>query len=333
MTRTRKVAAVQAVGIALLWVLFGPTSSADDRSFYAGVPIRVAYPNPIMFLDNGAFVVGYDEVRRVPAWVAYRLFPNPGTFDFPRPSRFSIDERTNARVSHDDYTNSGFSRGHMAPNFAIMSRYGRDAQLATFTMSNVVPQLQALNGGPWENLESRIANDFAENLEEVWVVTGPIFDDMVETLSSSVEIPDRFYKVIVDEENGQARALAFIMDEGTQSPADLADFLVSIDVVEAAAGFDFFHALPDDVETVLEADAATELWSTTGAPPIPSPASTITNINTATSEDLELLPGIGPVLAQRIIAGRPYATVDDLLKVNGIGPATLERLRPLVTVD
>ena len=200
-------------------------------------------------------------------------------------------------------------------------------------MSNVVPQLQALNGGPWENLESRIANDFAENLEEVWVVTGPLFDQIVETLPSAVEIPDRFYKLVIDEDGGQVRALAFVMNEDTESPADLADFLVSIDVVETAAGFDFFHALPDNVERPLEANAAPTLWSTAGAPPIPSPSSTLTNINTAPSEDLELLPGVGPVLAQRIIEGRPYASVDDLLKVNGIGPATLERLRPLVTVD
>jgi len=40
------------------------------------------------------------------------------------------------------------------------------------------------------------------------------------------------------------------------------------------------------------------------------------------------LPGIGPVLARRIVEGRPYARVEDLLKVKGIGPATLERLRP-----
>jgi endonuclease G, mitochondrial len=333
MTALRTGTARALALIGALWIAFAP-SSADDRSFYAGVPIRAGYPNPITLLDNGAFVVGYDEIRRVPAWVAYRLFPNPGTFSFSRPSRFSIDERTRARISHDDYTNTGFSRGHMAPNFAIMTRYGREAQLATFTMSNIVPQRQALNGGPWENLESMIANDFAENLEEVWVITGPIFDDILELFAeSSVEIPDQFYKIVVDEENGQPRSLAFIMNEDTRSPAKLEDFLVSIDAIETVAGFDFFPGLDDDAEEDLESDAADDLWDTAGAPPIPSPPATeLTNVNTAPSEDLELLPGVGPVLAQRIIQGRPYASVDDLLRVNGIGPATLERLRSLVTV-
>jgi competence protein ComEA len=78
---------------------------------------------------------------------------------------------------------------------------------------------------------------------------------------------------------------------------------------------------------------------TTGAGPAApgaSPGTVLVNVNTATEQELEALPGIGPVLAQKIIDYRtahgPFPTVDALDDVSGIGPATLENLRPLVTV-
>ncbi|MBN1276781.1 MAG: helix-hairpin-helix domain-containing protein [Deltaproteobacteria bacterium] len=51
------------------------------------------------------------------------------------------------------------------------------------------------------------------------------------------------------------------------------------------------------------------------------------DLNTATEKELKSIRGIGPVLARRIIADRPYRTVDDLLKVKGIGPKNLEKFR------
>ncbi len=56
------------------------------------------------------------------------------------------------------------------------------------------------------------------------------------------------------------------------------------------------------------------------------------SINSASARQLQDLPRIGPAMAERIIEARPFHSVDDLLRVRGIGPKTLEQLRPLVTM-
>lgn len=56
------------------------------------------------------------------------------------------------------------------------------------------------------------------------------------------------------------------------------------------------------------------------------------DLNTAGKEELMSINGIGPVLSARIIAGRPYKTVDELLKVKGIGPKNLKKFRPYFVV-
>ncbi|NLY91454.1 MAG: helix-hairpin-helix domain-containing protein [Firmicutes bacterium] len=78
-----------------------------------------------------------------------------------------------------------------------------------------------------------------------------------------------------------------------------------------------------------------------GPPPTGGPAGNETSIkrldpNTATSEELQTLPGIGPVLAARIIEYREtvgkFRTIDDLLAVKGIGEKTLMKIRPYLEI-
>ena len=57
------------------------------------------------------------------------------------------------------------------------------------------------------------------------------------------------------------------------------------------------------------------------------------DVNRADERELTSLPRIGPVLARRIIQGRPYTAVDELLSVRGIGPTTLQGLRPRVVIS
>jgi competence protein ComEA len=97
--------------------------------------------------------------------------------------------------------------------------------------------------------------------------------------------------------------------------------------------------IPRRGEAALPAATPTAA-ATSAIMPVPGASASLpgglVNVNTADAAQLETLPGIGPVLAQQIIDYRtqngPFATVDSLLDVSGIGPATLDEIRALVTV-
>jgi competence protein ComEA len=74
-----------------------------------------------------------------------------------------------------------------------------------------------------------------------------------------------------------------------------------------------------------------------GVRPSPAGPKFPININTASQDELEALPGIGPVIAQKIIlyrtANGPFTKIEDIQKVSGIGPKTFEEIKTLITVD
>src|SRR5688572_21532545 len=57
------------------------------------------------------------------------------------------------------------------------------------------------------------------------------------------------------------------------------------------------------------------------------------NVNTASLEQLQSIPEVGPVIARRIVDGRPYAKAEDLKRVPGIGDKTFEKMKPRVKVE
>ncbi len=64
----------------------------------------------------------------------------------------------------------------------------------------------------------------------------------------------------------------------------------------------------------------------------PSTLNHLININLASADELDSLPGIGPATAAKIISGRPYETIDDLLTKKAVGKSVLEKIKDRVTV-
>lgn len=228
---------------------------------YGGLPRRKDN-STLTVLPNIGYWVGYDETLRTPAWSAYKLLhmdnPPPNK---ERPSQFDTDQRTIAKITSDDYTGSGFDRGHLAPNFAIARCYGEDAQKETFLMSNIVPQRHAINAGNWKTLETLEAVNYPDRFEHVWVIAGPIYASAnPRKLPGGVPIPDAFFKIHVDEREGAIRTQAFLFKHAGNGKEQLNTLLVSVDELEKLTGLDFFPELPADVQQKLQATKATSTW-------------------------------------------------------------------------
>lgn len=239
--------------------LLGATlaASAAGGDTWGGVPRG----GDVTVLQNPGFTVGYSETRRQPLWVAYRAESLKGTPALPPRPRFEADPRTKHPVGYHDYTRSGWTRGHLAPNFLIGKLHGADAQRATFLMSNIAPQSHRLNELLWQRLEEAESDAVAPRAVQVWVVTGPLFGTQPRRLGKSgIPVPEAFYRVWLDVEAGAPRALAFIVPQDVCGTEPLSRYLASVDEVERRSGLDLFHELADAQEAALEAATQPAGW-------------------------------------------------------------------------
>lgn len=101
------------------------------------------------------------------------------------------------------------------------------------------------------------------------------------------------------------------------------------------SGLPLAERLRDGQSIVVPERSAQVTEGTTATTPA-EPGSTLIDINAASADELETLPGIGPALAERIVAYRtehgPFQSVDELAQVRGISPRMVDELRALVTV-
>ena len=233
---------------------------------YGGLPTG----KDVQVLYNLGFITGYSNTLKNPLWTCYRLGNAKGRYQetdreklvkWQRPRSFKVDHRTTAKVSHDDYTGSGFQRGHMAPDAAIQAQYGQLALLDTYLMSNISPQHGDLNQGIWEELESYVRKTLSQDdtqdkeIHDVFVITGPIFTEgQTEILDSGVPVPTHFYKIFAYKRGyygGVIKAASFVFPQHPQSD-EFMDYVKSVDEIEQLTGLDFFSDLSNIKQRNLE---------------------------------------------------------------------------------
>ena len=242
------------------------TEAPSDSVTFAGPPVRKGDPAPsdIRILDRGEFLIGWSDALKHPVWCAYHVVRDAAHENANRPG-FTKDKSVPLAPAPDAYTRSGYDRGHMVPNYAIVTRYGQEAQKKTFRMSNIAPQSPALNRGVWRDIEHRIADLWTARYGEIWVIVGCISPRGSETLSgSNVDVPESYYQVILAQEGMDVRALAVLFDQSVGWKEWAARHIVTIDELEELTGLDFLSELPSFIQEPLEADLPNRLWPIRG---------------------------------------------------------------------
>lgn len=209
-------------------------------------------------VHHEGYSLSYSEPHEQAEWVAYELKQSQlSTTNFKRPY-FEEDQAVKTKAAHwRNYKNSGYDRGHLCP--AADRAYSQFAFNETFLTSNISPQTHDFNAGIWNRLEQQV-RDWAREYDGVYVVSGGVLKGTMKTIGDeNVAVPNQFYKVLIDNNSGQPKLLAFLMNhQETNKP--LSDFVVSVDAVEALTGIDFFPELEDSMENRLEASRAYGDW-------------------------------------------------------------------------
>lgn len=218
------------------------------------------------------FTLSYNRDRGTPNWVSWHL-ADEWIGSLARVDTFRADPAVPAdwyRVTHVDYSASGFDRGHMVPNADRDPETSMPINQATFLMTNMLPQTPDNNQGPWANMENYLRTLLPTN--ELYIIAGGAGNGgsgsnggvSYTIANGKVAVPSHTWKVVLvlPKDSGDdvarvtagARTISVIMPnvQGIRNN-DWMGYLTTIDAVEALTGYDFFANVDDAVENAIEA--------------------------------------------------------------------------------
>lgn len=146
------------------------------------------------------YLSAYDEAAKIPAYVAYTLTPANALGCVPRNDAFAVDASVRNGPRPDDYANSGFDKGHMAPDGD--QSWDPIVDRESFLMTNMTPQAPSFNRGIWKLLETTIRGWVVQQNSTYTIYVGAIYNDSDRRIGRGVAVPHAFYKIVVNHSEG-----------------------------------------------------------------------------------------------------------------------------------
>ena len=212
-------------------------------------------------IKHEGYTVSYNSEYRIANWVAYELTATEAkSKKTERSNKFVSDPQVKgATAMNEDYTRSGYDRGHLAP--AGDMKWSAKAMRESFYLSNICPQKPKLNRGIWKDLEEQCRLWALDN-GSLLIVTGPVITgDMKRLGKNKVAIPKSFYKVLCYYTEKGYKGIGFLFENRDYKDNSLKSMVIPIDSVEKVTGSDFFPSIPDEQEKEMEATVDWSSWS------------------------------------------------------------------------
>lgn len=158
-------------------------------------------------LCRTGYLSAYDAAAKIPNWVAYTLQPQNALGCQPRGNDFVADKSVRDGARPEDYTGTGYDRGHMSPDSDLA--WSEHTQRESYLMTNMVPQAGSLNRGLWKWVETYVRAVAVQHNTALTIYVGSGYDPASKKIGRGVVVPDWYYKIVVNHKTGEVVAWAF----------------------------------------------------------------------------------------------------------------------------